>query len=721
MDHLNEQNPESIILTKLKQQCQTKYPSNYIPFADICNVSFEYPCFRSNIDDPLNVQLNRPCINLTQIGDGKTDCLSALDERNRLQCSGHGMLGFHFQFNDSLCVSYPHMCQGSYLWKPSDNVAYGTVCFYQKKAFKNGTNNNCNDLNDVMCLNDVCKKNARCNGIMECSHGEDEYRCIPHNQSPLQYRAFKKIKRRALQLPNYPSATQFSEDDHPSLRIQDDRNDLLYFTSNSELDNHITRVFGTDTLKVKTVYEIVHQSVKKGEITFEKDYLPVICNRGIAIKYYTGHTVCFCPPSFYGTQCQYYSDRITVLTHLDLNTYHSSILEINLIKVLTTFLFENEIIDYYEFHVNPQTQIDNNYIKQQIYFVYPRFKKYLHIKKTNRNGTHLYNVRFEVFNLDLNENIQIIGVWKYFIYFDFLPSFRLSKILSFHSKVSSSLDDPCRNHSCTEYGICQKIINSNPFSYFCSCKSGYYGIYCEHYNEQCNNYCAPKSICKPEHRGILAGNQQQPLCLCPVLTFGLRCYLKNDYCERNPCLNGGSCIVTYDFTDINNYTCICTDLFEGNHCQLLKGMVHIKFMLSPNSELQTTDVVATTVLYNDYETQSLRFIVRHQQVYSGLLSELKPIHSGKIDIYAPTTAVLKVYGQSYRYEEPKYYLLYFYPLQKEINITVDLTSENYCPPVETLWHLLKTNDTSSKVELYSCDERCNMKHLVHILSERNAR
>ena len=178
-------------------------------------------------------------------------------------------------------------------------------------------------------------------------------------------------------------------------------------------------------------------------ITFTNHYLPFICNRGVAIKYYTGHTVCFCPPSFYGLQCEYYSDRITVLTHLHFDDYLSSL---NIIKVLTTFLFEDEIIDYYEFHVDPQRQIDHNYVKQQIYFVYPRLKQFVQMKKNNRSGTQLYSVRFEAFNLHLNETIQIIGVWKYSIYFDNLPSFRLSKILRF---PSSSVNDPCLNHSCT--------------------------------------------------------------------------------------------------------------------------------------------------------------------------------------------------------------------------------------------------------------------------------
>ena len=129
----------------------------------------------------------------------------------------------------------------------------------------------------------------------------------------------------------------------------------------------------------------------------------------------------------------------------------------------------------------------------------------------------------------------------------------------------------------------------------------------------------------------------------------------------------------------------------------LKGMVNINIVLSSNSTLQTNDIVAATVFYSDYDPETLRFIVRHQQVYFGLIPELKPIYIGKLDRYAPTTAVFKAYKSNYDQEEPKYYLLYFYPNQKDINITVDLTLENHCPLVETLWHLVQREDKSGVV------------------------
>ena len=74
MDHLSERNSRLKNLTEIKEQCSEQYRSNNTPFSDVCNIQSEYPCFRAGVDNPFNVKVNRPCINLTAIGDGKTDC-----------------------------------------------------------------------------------------------------------------------------------------------------------------------------------------------------------------------------------------------------------------------------------------------------------------------------------------------------------------------------------------------------------------------------------------------------------------------------------------------------------------------------------------------------------------------------------------------------------------------------------------------------------------------
>lgn len=41
-------------------------------FITFCDQTFEYPCILANVNQPLDFLVNRPCINLTSIGDGIT-------------------------------------------------------------------------------------------------------------------------------------------------------------------------------------------------------------------------------------------------------------------------------------------------------------------------------------------------------------------------------------------------------------------------------------------------------------------------------------------------------------------------------------------------------------------------------------------------------------------------------------------------------------------------
>ncbi|CAF5034635.1 unnamed protein product, partial [Rotaria magnacalcarata] len=426
-------------------------------------------------------------------------------------------------------------------------------------------------------------------------------------------------------------------------------------------------------------YDII-RDLYPNTITFEGYYLPFFCNRGLAVKHSDGETTCFCSPAFFGEQCEFYSDRITVATHLDLSNYHAHP-QVQAIKVLVTFLYEDEIIDYYEFHVNSLLENNDNYVKQGIYFLYPRFGKYLQTKKTNRSGSQLYSVSFEAFDLYFNETIQSIATWHYPMYFDFLPVYRLSKILRF-SSFSGSKVGSCSNKPCGSHGTCQKILNSNSsLNYFCSCHSGFYGKHCDLYYQECLGYCSANSICKPNYRGILTGNSKSMLCICSAARFGPTCSLKNDQCIVNPCQHGGSCFPTYTPQDILNYTCLCAPSFTGSHCELARGLVHIRMNLSTNSLLRPMNISALTIAFNNYNPKTFAFLMQHQQVHRNLPLQIQLAYSRKL-ITAPTIGLLKVYGQNYEREEPKYFVLYFAVGRKDVNITVDLTSENYCPLIE---------------------------------------
>jgi hypothetical protein len=114
---LSEDNAKLISPSEL--QDLKKYLSNPtdhvypVAFSGLCNKSKEYGCILANVNDPLNFTINRPCINVKQIGDGIIDCYGGLDERNLLTCGNnvHEQRGFDFHCSDQECIPYDRHCE----------------------------------------------------------------------------------------------------------------------------------------------------------------------------------------------------------------------------------------------------------------------------------------------------------------------------------------------------------------------------------------------------------------------------------------------------------------------------------------------------------------------------------------------------------------------------------------------------------------------------------
>jgi hypothetical protein len=201
-------------LTRMKENC-TK--ANAISsFSKQCDITREYPCLLANAQNALDFKTNRPCINLTQIGDGHIDCYGGLDERNILNCSSYAAQGFSFQcvnHKSSQCILNGFLCHTRCSNTDEDKL----LCFHlennshscqQHKDPMHAT------FKDVQCLNGTCIPDAKCNGIIECEEfGEDEFYCNtgPQRSTPfLRYRhdAHKTVFVYNIVLASYPDDDQ---------------------------------------------------------------------------------------------------------------------------------------------------------------------------------------------------------------------------------------------------------------------------------------------------------------------------------------------------------------------------------------------------------------------------------------------------------------------------------------------------------------------------------
>ena len=626
---LNGQSPHNLAILNLKnrtRECHKRYANQ--SFSSICNISTEFPCYVSNVTNPLDIETNRPCVKLTQLGDGVEDCHGALDEKNTFPACNGLMLGLSYGCTRDSCIRYPYACD-----KKADICMDENLC-----AYKIGQSSWCSKSKDVVCLDKTCKKNARCNDIIECTHGEDELWCSSKADYYGQrfYRWSKEMSleySQILFLPTYPPLT---------LSQGFDEKAATQHTS-PQLPRDISR------------------NVRRVQTFYNHSY---ICNRGLAVCRDNGLTVCFCPPAYHGSKCQYYSDRLTVVTHLDLNTLplHIPLISSSIFTVVVTLVYVNRAIDFHRFHINPATESN----KQRFYLLYSRSKRMLQHKqeryfnRTEISVHHPYSVRFDLYKITEN-SIDELGSWHHRIFFDFLPSFRLATVLKFPVWFGNATASPCVNNTCNENSSCYPIFNRKN-SFHCSCKSGFHGSECKKHDARCSSFCSPHSICKIVHQGIPA-DPDHPLCICPLNHFGPRCNLQHKECESSPCANNATCRLTYDPSGEYPFVCACSKQFYGDHCQFEKVAIRINLnMIVP--------ALASVVQFYDVHNSTLELLIQHQQVHVELPNTIRFDH-GRAK--APMLGTLKVYDHT---RTPKLFVVYIQPNASLININ---SKPVHCP------------------------------------------
>ncbi|CAF0831673.1 unnamed protein product [Adineta ricciae] len=278
------------------------------------------------------------------------------------------------------------------------------------------------------------------------------------------------------------------------------------------------------------------------------------CHRGLDLRVWLNESLygytstCLCLPGYYGNQCQYQNERISLVIRFNVAT-ESWQIPFTILALLIDDTNQRVIHSYEQF---TYLSVRDCQVKFDFHLFYSTRPKDM-----NRN----YSIHIDIYE---KNSLRYRGSFLYPVKFLFLPVHRLAFIIN----VPSVSDYSCSNQQC-RHGKCMKYVNEEKT--FCQCDEGWSGEYC-HVQHNCT-CSSKKSLCI----GVLADNRS--ICVCQENRFGPRCYLKNRVCESFPCLNNGSCIPGDDFmtSDETKYSCICEKGYSGRQCEVDSNQIDIIF------------------------------------------------------------------------------------------------------------------------------------------------
>ena len=287
----------------------------------------------------------------------------------------------------------------------------------------------------------------------------------------------------------------------------------------------------------------IAETTKKRKRRFSSDEYSFAwrCHRGVRIKSRdlqgNGETRCLCPPSYYGSRCQYQNERVSLTLKIISNAEWRTILTI----VLLLIDDYGEIQSHDQIHYIQLTDCERF-----------KFNNYLLYRSRPKNLTQNYSIQIHVYN---RRSFEYRGSWLYLIPFLFLPVQRAAMEII----IPTSLPIRC-SHSCNQHGQCYQYINrEDSQTFYCRCDPGWTGNQCTIQHETCQ-YCADHSLCV-----------EKEICVCPVDKYGARCYLTSNVCElsEHKCQNGGLCVPSDVRRSRSFFNCLCPDGFSGAWCEII--------------------------------------------------------------------------------------------------------------------------------------------------------
>ena len=276
---------------------------------------------------------------------------------------------------------------------------------------------------------------------------------------------------------------------------------------------------------------------------------------------------------------------------------------------------------------------------------------------------HPYSVRIEIYETRTSKSPSLIAMWQYPIHFDYLPVFRLAKIL--HLPGSVDHRNPCSSSLCHyDHEECHPLVNDRSTN-VCLCKPNFTGENCSQPNIRClNGYCASGSLCKSNYQ-----RDDSSLCLCPSNRFGDRCDLEHDACLANPCLNGGSC---FPASQPDQVTCFCTMEYFGLNCQWKRS--HLRLSL-----VDSSSHAGAVLQYFHLDSTSLHLILVDQQAVERLPSWIEFYDDQKI---LPEIVLARLYS-SHEDSSPELHLLSSHQNAISVEGSTDISEINRCSHLRT--------------------------------------
>lgn len=257
------------------------------------------------------------------------------------------------------------------------------------------------------------------------------------------------------------------------------------------------------------------------------------CHRGILVLHGINRTKkCLCPPSYFGSQCQWQNQRISLT--FEIVPPHAKFITFIFQAIIMLIDEQGQIIPNYEQIIYIPARDCN--AKFNLYLIYPNRPK-----KTSSN----YSIRIDLFD---KISLNFWTSWYLSIPFSFLPVHRISAQLF----IPKAHEIQSCSSFCGIHGRCIRYFNKNS-SFYCQCDPGYSGSFC---NITYVRNCSSDSL-----------SLAPSVCVCPLRKFGSYCYLKQSICQSNPCQNDGLCVPSDDRIASQSVTCFCKTGYFGSRCE----------------------------------------------------------------------------------------------------------------------------------------------------------